>query len=93
MRSGRAPATSGSARCRVGAGCAGRCRGRFGCGPRSGPAGGDAVRGRRAGRAYVGREAGEPQPVEVGEAQLGAGVGPFLADDQSHAFGSGRACR
>lgn len=45
---------------------------------------------------HVGREAGQPPPVDVGEAQLGAGVRPFLADDQPHARGagcSGRGCR
>jgi hypothetical protein len=48
VRGKRSPARSGSARCRAGAACAVRCRGRFGRGPRSGPGGGDAVRGRRA---------------------------------------------
>jgi hypothetical protein len=81
----RSRARSGSVRCRAGAGCAGRCRRRFGSGPRSGPGGGDAVPGRRAGRPWCwSREAGQPQSVEVGEAQLGAGVGSFLADDQAH---------
>ena len=32
----------------------------------------------------VGGEAGQPHAVGVGEAQLGSGVGPFLAGDQSH---------
>ncbi len=44
VRGRRSPARSGSGRWRAGAGCAGRCRGRPGCGPRSGPAIGDAVR-------------------------------------------------
>src|SRR5690606_10856353 len=37
--------------------------------------------------AGVGDEAGEAVAVEVGEAQLRAGMGPFFAGDDAHAFG------
>ncbi len=33
----------------------------------------------------VGGERGDPVPVDVGDGQLGAGVGPFFADDDPHA--------
>ena len=37
--------------------------------------------------AGVGDERGDPHPVDVLEPQLGAGVGPFLADDHAHVLG------
>ena len=86
MRAGRSPARSGSARCRAGAGCAGRCRGRPGCGPRAGP---PAVTqfevGELAALVLVAKQVSR-RPSSVGEPQLGAGVRPFLADDQPHAL-------
>ena len=41
----------------------------------------------------VGGERGEPVPVDVGEAQLGAGVRAFLADDHPHPGRPGRSGR
>ena len=38
----------------------------------------------RAAGAGVGRERGDAVPVDVGDAQLGAGVGSFLAGDDAH---------
>ena len=35
----------------------------------------------------VGREGGDPHAVDVLKAELGAGVGSFLADDHAHALG------
>lgn len=37
--------------------------------------------------AAVGRERGDAQPVDVGEAQLRAGARSFLAGDDAHVFG------
>jgi hypothetical protein len=37
----------------------------------------------------VGEEGGEPVPVDIGEGQLGAGVGAFAADDDSGTGGPG----
>ena len=42
--------------------------------------------GAGAGGAGVGGERGDPHPVDVGEPQLGPGMGPFLAADNPHAF-------
>jgi hypothetical protein len=35
----------------------------------------------------VGREARDPHAVRVRDPQLGAGMGPFLTDDEPHALG------
>jgi hypothetical protein len=35
----------------------------------------------------VGRERGDPVPIDIGQAELGSGMGSFLAGNDSHAFG------
>ena len=75
------------------AGCAARCLWPRGCGPRRGRGGGGVAPGRRAGGrppAGVGEEPGDPHAVGVGDAQLRARVGAFLAQDQPGAGRPGR---
>jgi hypothetical protein len=72
---------AGSSRIRAGPGCAARCPWRSGTVLTAGAA---AVAQLKLGELGVDGEGGEPVAIDVGEAQLRAGVRAFLADDHPH---------